>query len=148
MGILGHVWDVATSFMPFGGIVNKLGRAGADLIRNNRDKVVGIAGKVAGEIGRNILPEHVRNAVSTIADKAIDLVPEGKVKETLKELNDTAQDRNNNYTKSNVTINPASDVYGVGTINKPVKEKTATNPVRKKNKAPSVFKVPKRLRAY
>jgi hypothetical protein len=54
---------------PFGGIINKLGRiwrAGADLLKNNRDKVVGIAGRVAGEIGRNILPEHVRNTVFRI----------------------------------------------------------------------------------
>jgi hypothetical protein len=112
MPILSRIWDAATSFLPFGNTINKLGRTVASGISDH----AGIIGKVGGQLAREFIPESVRNTASSIADKAIDLIPEGKVKHTLQQINDTAQDRPNQYKKSDVTINPASDVYNSSMI--------------------------------
>jgi hypothetical protein len=80
MGILSHAWDVATSFMPMGGVINKLGRMGADYVKSNP----GIIGKV----GKAILPESVANKVSNFADTLTKEMPkDSKVRGAIKSIN-------------------------------------------------------------
>ena len=102
-----------------GGLAGKVG----NLIKQHS----GLIGKVAGGIGRAVLPEKVRNALSTITDAALKLVPEGEVKTTLSKINDAAQQRKDNgktlsntktnqYKSSNSRIAPGEgSIYGSST---------------------------------
>jgi hypothetical protein len=114
MGILGHVWDAATSLLPlgFGGIVNKLGREAASKIKENP----GIIGKIGGNLARTFVPKKYRKAASTIANTALKIIPEGKIKNVLTKINDEAQNPNlekpTEYNKSTSVIAPGPNVYG------------------------------------
>jgi hypothetical protein len=116
MGILGHVWDIATAALPMGGTINKLGRMAGNALYENRHKIAGLAGKALGELGRQYIPEGVRHLAGKAADAALEALPDSKVKSTLRSINEGAQGRSNQYKKSDVTINPAADVYNSSTI--------------------------------
>jgi hypothetical protein len=51
-----------------------------------------------------------------VADATLEALPDSKVKTTLQSLNAGAQDRPNQYKKSDVTINPTADVYNSSTV--------------------------------
>lgn len=63
------------------------------------DKNSGLIGKVVGDIGRSVLPLNARNALTNASNKAIDLLPSGKIKDTLKSINESAVDRNDDRTQ-------------------------------------------------
>jgi hypothetical protein len=121
MGILGHAWDAATSFLPMGvgGIVNKLGREAASKIKENP----GIIGKIGGNMARAFVPKKYRKAASTIANTALKIIPEGKIKNVLTKINDEAQNPNllktNEYNKSSSVISSGPNVYGSFTKGNP-----------------------------
>lgn len=74
-----------------GGLASKLTDKGLNAIQKNS----GIIGKVAGSIGRSVLSDSIRNKMSNAANQAIKYLPNGKVKDTLKSLNDSAQNKFN-----------------------------------------------------
>ena len=100
-----------------GGLAGKA----ANLIKEHS----GLIGKVTRDIGRAVLSDKTRNALSSVADAALKLVPEGEVKTTLSKINDAAQGRNNNnlsntktnqYKSSNSRIAPGEgSIYGSST---------------------------------
>ena len=53
----------------------------------------GVIGKVAGDFGRRYLSDTVRSKLSNAATKAIDYIPSGKVKDTLKRINQATQNK-------------------------------------------------------
>lgn len=74
-----------------GGLASKLTDKGLNAIQKNS----GIIGKVAGGIGRFVLSDSFRDKMSNAANQAIKYLPNGKVKDTLKSLNDSAQNKFN-----------------------------------------------------
>lgn len=74
-----------------GGLASKLTDKGLNAIQKNS----GIIGKVAGGIGRSVLSDSFRDKMSNAANQAIKYLPNGKVKDTLKSLNDSAQNKFN-----------------------------------------------------
>ena len=100
-----------------GGLAGKVGNT----IAENS----GLIGKIAGTVGRAVVPSKVRNALSTVADAALEIIPEGKVKTALKKMNDAAQSRSqpdistaksNQYKSSNSTIaSGEGTIYGSAT---------------------------------
>jgi hypothetical protein len=101
MGILSHAWDVATSFMPMGGIVNKLGRDFAHYARKHGPGII-------GQVARNLIPEHLKGTVSKISDAAVDLLPEGKVKGVLDKINQEMKSGEDSIAQQRVVLNPAT----------------------------------------
>ena len=57
------------------------------------DRHAGIIGKGIGAAGRAMFLPFQRRAYSAISDKAISLMPKGKVRDTLSIINDAAQGR-------------------------------------------------------
>ena len=116
IGLAGKViGDAANHFT--GGLAGKVGSA----ITENS----GLVGKIAGAVGRAVVPSKVRNALSTVADAALEIIPEGKVKTALKKMNDVAQNRGtdistaktNQYKSSNSTIAAGEGtIYGGATV--------------------------------
>ena len=72
-----------------GGLASKLTDKGLNAIQKNS----GIIGKVAGSIGRSVLSDSIRNKMANAANQAIKYLPSGKVKDTLKSLNDSTQNK-------------------------------------------------------
>ena len=122
-----------------GGLAGKVG----NLVKEHS----GLIGKIAGDIGRTVVPEKVRNALSSVADAALKLVPEGEVKSTLSKINDAAQGKSmnlsnaktNQYKSSNSRIAPGEgSIYGSSTA--PRNKNTLTfreTMLTKRNKARS-----------
>jgi hypothetical protein len=96
MGILGHVWNVATSLMPAGMTINKIGRT---IGKNIYDS--GILGKIAKKSVESIVPKNIRTGVSEIAEKTAEMLPEGKVKNIIQSTHRFLRpEKNNEYRKS------------------------------------------------
>lgn len=72
-----------------GGLASKLTDKGLNAIQKNS----GVIGKVAGSIGRSVLSDSIRNKMANAANQAIKYLPSGKVKDTLKSLNDSTQNQ-------------------------------------------------------
>ena len=72
-----------------GGIASRLLNRTLDYAKSNS----GVIGKVAGNIGRRVLSDSVRDKLSNAATKAIEYIPSGKVKDTLKRINDATQNK-------------------------------------------------------
>ena len=72
-----------------GGLASKVMNRGLDMATKNS----GVIGKVAGGIGRNFLSDTIRSRMASMADKTIDYLPSGKLKSTLKSLNDATQNK-------------------------------------------------------
>ena len=72
-----------------GGLAGKLLNSTLDYAKTHS----GIIGKVAGDFGRRVLSDSVRNRLANAATKAIEYIPSGKVKETLKRINDATQNK-------------------------------------------------------
>jgi hypothetical protein len=87
--------------MPMGGIVNKLGRAAAEYAKQN-------AGGIAGSIARKVIPEHVRNKISKVADSVIDVLPDSKVKHAISRINTELKKKEEpEMVKQNIALNPS-----------------------------------------
>ena len=72
-----------------GGIASRLLNRTLDYAKANS----GVIGKVAGDAGRRYLSDSVRNKLSNAATKAIEYIPSGKVKDTLKRINEATQNK-------------------------------------------------------
>ena len=72
-----------------GGIAGRLLNRTLNYAKNN----AGVIGKVAGNFGCNMLSDSVRNRLSNAATKAIEYIPSGKVKDTLKRINEATQNK-------------------------------------------------------
>lgn len=75
-----------------GGLASKFVNKGLDAVNRNS----GLIGKVAGNIGRSVLSDSTRNKMANAANKAIEYLPSGKVKDTLKSLNESTQNGGSN----------------------------------------------------
>jgi hypothetical protein len=109
MGILGKVWNIAKYAIPHGQAIDSIGKA---LYHSVKSDPIGILGKIGGNIARAVVPDHIRNGAATIADTAISMMPEGKVKNTLSKINNSVQDKSTEYKKASISINPGTDTYG------------------------------------
>lgn len=118
---------IGTAGKLLGGFANHMtgglaGKVGGEIL-NAATKHAGVIGKVAQGIGRTILSDDARNALSKVADSAMKLIPDGKVKNALRSINDSAQGRNEMHTsapnkyKSSSSRSTASSgtVYGEST---------------------------------
>lgn len=87
---IGHVgnWTKNALNTATGGTAGILGSK----MLNMAHKHSGLLGKVIGGIGRNFLNENTRNTLSKAADVALKYIPEGKVKETLSKINNSAKE--------------------------------------------------------
>ena len=72
-----------------GGLAGKLLNRSLDYAKSHS----GIIGKVAGDFGRRVFSDSIRNKLSNAANKAIEYIPSGKVKDTLKRINDATQNK-------------------------------------------------------
>jgi hypothetical protein len=108
MGILGHAWDIATSFLPAGNIINKLGRSIGKTVYDS-----GILGKAARNAVKSVVPEKMRNNINDIADKVTEMLPEGKVKNAIQSVSNVIREpKTNEYRSSKTNIAPGTTVYG------------------------------------
>ena len=88
IGVAGrHLINMAD--VPTGGLMSKLLNGTVDYAKANS----GLIGNVIGRMGRSVLNRSIRNKLSDVATNAIKLLPSGKVKDTLKSINESAQDR-------------------------------------------------------
>ena len=91
IGLVGkHLMNAANAYT--GGLAGKLINTGVD----QADKHAGVIGNGLKWIGNKVLSDDSRQKLSNIVDKALDYIPDGKVKNTLSKINDAAQGRNNN----------------------------------------------------
>jgi hypothetical protein len=104
--------------MPGGQIINKLGRSAVNYAKKNQHGIISNVARAAGHVARNLLPENVRSGYAKIADAAIPLLPSGRIKDTLKNINNNMQNRSvsqkvdsNDYKNPNSTINPGPDIF-------------------------------------
>ena len=72
-----------------GGLASRLLNCTLDYAKSHS----GVIGKVAGDAGRRYLSESFRNKLSNAANKAIEYIPSGKVKDTLKRINEATQNK-------------------------------------------------------
>ena len=99
IGVVGkHLINLAD--IPTGGLTSKLLNKTADYAKDN----AGLIGNTIGRMGRMVLSQSIRDKLSDAATNAIKLLPTGKVKDTLKSINESAQDR---YQDDN----PRSPIY-------------------------------------
>ena len=88
IGVVGkHLLNMAD--VSTGGLTSKLFNKTVDYTKNHS----GLIGNVIGRLGRSVLNQSIRNKLSDAATNAIKLLPSGKVKDTLKSINESAQDR-------------------------------------------------------
>lgn len=73
--------------MHTGRLASKLLNNRIDVVKNNSEFI----GKVARGIGRSVLSDSIREKMSNATTKAIDFLPSGNVKDTLKSINEAAQ---------------------------------------------------------
>lgn len=95
---IGNMANAAT-----GGSAGLLGKWVLDKAHSNAGKI----GKIAKSFGQAVLSKETRNKLSKGADEIISYLPGGKIKETLKKINNSAQGRNesnNNYKSSKSSI--------------------------------------------
>ena len=86
-----------------GGIASRLLNRTLDYAKSHS----GVIGKVAGDVGRKVLSESVRNKLSNAATNAIEYLPSGKVKDTLKRINEATQNKPLKLTRKKHKRNPA-----------------------------------------
>ena len=85
-----------------GGIASRLLNRTLDYAKSHS----GVIGKVAGDVGRKFLSDTVRDKLSNAATKAIDYIPSGKVKDTLKRINEATQNKPLKLTRKKKRSNP------------------------------------------
>ena len=91
IGLAGkHLMNAANAYT--GGLAGKIFNKGLEHV----DKQSGVIGNGLKWIGNKILSDENRQKLSNIADKVLDYIPDGKVKNTLSKINDAAQSRNMN----------------------------------------------------
>ena len=74
---------IKTANAATGGIVGQLLNDGLNYVNNN----AGLVGKGLKWIGNKYLSKGTRDTLSNIANKVIDNIPDGNVKETMKKIN-------------------------------------------------------------
>lgn len=72
-----------------GGLTSKLVNSLTSSLNNHS----GLIGKVANLIGHKIFAEETRNKMGNFVDKALEFVPDGKIKDALNNINNSAQGR-------------------------------------------------------
>lgn len=65
----------------------------ANKVTDSMDNNSGLIGKVVGHLGRKYLSQKTRDRLSRFADKALDYLPDSKVKTALTKINDSAQNK-------------------------------------------------------
>lgn len=65
----------------------------ANKVTNDLDNNSGLIGKVVGHLGRKYLSQKTRDRLSRFADKALEYLPDSKVKTALSNINDAAQNK-------------------------------------------------------
>ena len=75
-----------------GGLAGKIFDSGVEHL----NKHSGLIGKALNTIGKSVFSDETRNKISSLADKALNYIPDGKIKDTLSKINDSAQGRQNN----------------------------------------------------
>ena len=94
IGLAGkHLMNAANAYT--GGLAGKIFNKGLEHV----DKQSGVIGSGLKWIGNKILSDENRQKLSNIADKVLDYIPDGKVKNTLSKINDAAQGRDVNSIK-------------------------------------------------
>ena len=82
------------------GLAGKVAGMGINHMNNNAGKI----GKAARGFGYATLNQRQRNDLSSVADTAIRYMPKGKMKNTLKKINDAAQQRGRYRVEGNKTM--------------------------------------------
>ena len=108
IGVVGKsIMNVADAHT--GGLASQLLNKTMDFTNDN----AGIIGKVVGGIGRSVLSNNARKKLADVSTNAINMLPSGKVKQTLKSINESAikryDDDDDTITRncgSAVSINP------------------------------------------
>ena len=85
-----------------GGLASKL----SNTLISGADSHAGLIGKVASGVGKALFSDKARNAMSNIANKAIDYLPSGNVKTALSKINNAAQGKSGTYAPSNSNPSP------------------------------------------
>ena len=91
-----------------GGLASQL----TNKIIHSADSNAGMIGKVASGLGKSMLNDKFRNKLSSVADKALQYIPEGSVKTALTKINNEAQGRSGPYAPSNSSPSPLMKPYG------------------------------------
>ena len=108
IGVVGKsIMNVADAHT--GGLASQLLNKTMDFTNDN----AGIIGKVVGGIGRSVLSNSARKKLADVSTNAINMLPSGKVKQTLKSINESAikryDDDDDTITRNSgsaVSINP------------------------------------------
>ena len=108
IGVVGKsIMNVADAHT--GGLASQLLNKTMDFTHGN----AGIIGKVVGGIGRSVLSNNARKKLADVSTNAINMLPSGKVKQTLKSINESAikryDDDDDTITRNSgsaVSINP------------------------------------------
>ena len=108
IGVVGKsIMNVADAHT--GGLASQLLNKTMDFTNDN----AGIIGKVVGGIGRSVLSNNARKKLADVSTNAINMLPSGKVKQTLKSINESAikryDDDDDTITRNSgsaVSINP------------------------------------------
>lgn len=89
-----------------------------DSVVSGAHKHSGLIGKIAKGIGEKYLSEGARKSFASMADKAINFMPAGKMKDALSKINDSAQGRTSSTTAK------------LSSVTNPVKQNTPIVPTR------------------
>ena len=108
IGVVGKsIMNVADAHT--GGLASQLLNKTMDFTNDN----AGIIGKVVGGIGRSVLSNNARKKLADVSTNAINMLPSGQVKQTLKSINESAikryDDDDDTITRNSgsaVSINP------------------------------------------
>ena len=107
IGLAGkHLMNYANSAT--GGIAGKIFDSGVEHL----NKHSGLIGKGLNMVGKKLLSDENRNKLTNFVDKALDYIPQGKVKDTLTKINDAAQGKLtiNNHSNQNNNNNSIKTV--------------------------------------
>ena len=86
IGLIGkHAMNVAN------GATGGLAGTTMHMINHSLNANAGLIGKVARGLGRKLLSDNVRGKLSNAADKAINVLPSGPMKDALSKINNIAQ---------------------------------------------------------
>ena len=95
-----------------GGLASKLTKS----MIEGANKHAGVIGKVASDIGKSMFSDNFRKNLASVADKALEYIPAGNVKNALSKINDEAQGRKGTYAQSNSSPAPLMKPVHSGTF--------------------------------
>lgn len=100
-----------------GGLSSHIGKKVLDIAHKN----AGVIGKTVGDLGRKYLSDKSRNFLSKASDVALKVLPEGKIKDTMEKISNSAKNKptvnlgnapTNKYKSPDSTISPGATSYG------------------------------------